>query len=174
MSTKHKNINNIIVKESIVQSLLKIINEKPLSSVNISELCHRAHVSRMAFYRNYNSIEDIFIKELADIFTEYSKDNTDSVPNHFCDISNINHYFDYVYRHRDFLDGLLRCGFDVIFLDMLNKYILDKWNGKSDKCTLIAFSGSLYNMFRLWSSSGYSENREKYIQVLMNLYYPDN
>lgn len=59
---------NIIAKECIVSALLKLIYEKPLSTITISELTKKAGVSRMTFYRNYDSKEEVFIGHLDEIF----------------------------------------------------------------------------------------------------------
>jgi len=171
MTTKRVSSSNILAKECIVSAMLQLIKEKPLSSINISELCKRAGVSRMTFYRNYDSKEDIFTKHLGEIFEDYKTDDeTLKTDGMYYDEPHLNHYFDYLYKHRDFLDGLILCGFDVIFLNMLSAYILDKWSTKSDKYILIAFAGSLYNMFHLWSDSKYLEDREKLISTLLELY----
>ncbi len=73
MERKAKSSSNLFVKECIVSALLRLIYEKPLSVITISELCSRAGVSRMAFYRNYTSKEDIFAKELGELFEKFSK-----------------------------------------------------------------------------------------------------
>ena len=63
MGEKRISTTNIFAKECIVSALLQLTDLKPLSSVTISELCQKAGVSRMTFYRNYASVEDIFYKE---------------------------------------------------------------------------------------------------------------
>ncbi|MGT2934095.1 TetR/AcrR family transcriptional regulator [Streptococcus catagoni] len=46
-------------RESLEIALLTLLETKPLAQITISELVSRAGVSRNAFYRNYNSKEDI-------------------------------------------------------------------------------------------------------------------
>lgn len=170
-NNKRISTSNILVKECIVSALLQLIKEKPLSSISISELCKKAGVSRMAFYRNYESKEDIFKKHLSEVFEEYKNDDTaHNITGMYCDRLHLRHYFDYIYKHRYFLDGLLYCGFDVIFLNMLNEYILDKWKDQSDKYILTAFAGSLYNTFHLWSVSNYTEDIETLCSIIEKIY----
>ncbi len=59
-----KNELHDIVIESLTEALLQIMREKPLDKINVSELCERAGVSRVSYYRNYNSMQDILIKQL--------------------------------------------------------------------------------------------------------------
>ena len=75
MAKKRISYTNFLSKECIVSAILQLINDKPLSSISVSELCSKAGVSRMTFYRNYDSIEDIFVKQLNEIFEEYKSDD---------------------------------------------------------------------------------------------------
>lgn len=171
MSNKRISQSNLLAKEYIVSALLQLIKTKPLSSISVSELCQKAGVSRMTFYRNYESREDIFEKYLDEIFEAYKNDDsTRNLKGIYCDRVHMEHYFDYLYEYREFLDGLIHCGFDVIFLNKLNEYVSDKWKNHDDRFKLAAFSGSLYNMFHLWSVSKYTEDRNVLINTLVELY----
>ena len=54
--------SNRITKESLEISLLQLLEKKELTKITISELVERAGVSRAAFYRNYDSKEEILQK----------------------------------------------------------------------------------------------------------------
>ncbi len=158
MSSKKISQSNLLSKECIVSALLHLIYTKPLSTITISELCKKAGVSRMTFYRNYNSKEEIFTKQLAEIFNEYKNDTgLDSTIGIFYDVKHTLHYFTYLENYKDFLNGLVYCGFGIYFLEMINDYLCEKWGHLADKCTLYAFAGALYNTFILWSREGYQE-----------------
>ena len=43
-------------------ALTKLIRNKPLSSISVTELTKKAGISRTAFYNNYNSVEDVIAK----------------------------------------------------------------------------------------------------------------
>lgn len=171
MANKRISYTNILSKEYIVSAVLQLIRVKPLSSISVSELCKKAGVSRMTFYRNYDSIEDIFIKHLNEIFEEYKTD--DSMKNTvglYYDDYHLLHYFNYIYKHREFLYGLVQCGFDMVFLSMLTQYIVETWSFKSDTYTLISFAGSLYNMFHIWAKNDYADKTDEMIAAIAKLY----
>lgn len=69
-----KNAANQLARECIVTALLQLLKEKPLSALSISEITSRAGVSRMTYYRNYKSKEDIFVQALSDILDEYHRE----------------------------------------------------------------------------------------------------
>ena len=105
MAKKRISYTNILSKECIVSAILQLIKDKPLSSISVSELCSKAGVSRMTFYRNYDSIEDIFVKQLNEIFEEYKSDDiAQNTEGFYSDEAHLIHYFNYIYTHRDFLN----------------------------------------------------------------------
>ena len=61
---KRKNEAHDIVMESLMGALLQLMQKKRLSEINISELCAKAGVSRVSFYRNFNSFDDILVQYL--------------------------------------------------------------------------------------------------------------
>ena len=77
-------IANNIVKESLTDALFYLMSKKDFNNIAITELSKKAGVSRLSFYRNFDSKEDIikkwittttdnFLKE-SDI--SYKKDST--------------------------------------------------------------------------------------------------
>ena len=51
--------SNLLTREAIEIALLQLLEKKDLTKISISELVKRAGVSRAAFYRNYDSKEEI-------------------------------------------------------------------------------------------------------------------
>lgn len=56
-----------LVMESITEALIQLMRKKPLSEIKVSELCEKAGVSRVSFYRNFDSIPQILTQRLSDI-----------------------------------------------------------------------------------------------------------
>lgn len=59
--------SNRLTKECLQTALIRLMGEKPFEKITVTELVKKSGVSRMAFYRNYNSKEDI-LKEMAESF----------------------------------------------------------------------------------------------------------
>lgn len=73
MSSKQKLSNleaNRITRDALKNSLVTLMNEKDFKSITISELTKLSGVSRCAFYRNYNSKEDILLEISKDTIQE--------------------------------------------------------------------------------------------------------
>ena len=50
---------NKITREKIQLALMKLMGQRPFNSITISEITKCANVSRVSFYRNFNSKEDV-------------------------------------------------------------------------------------------------------------------
>ena len=69
-----KSTSNQLARECIVTALIHLSKQKPFSSITISELTEKAGVSRMTYYRNYNSKEEVFQSYIDEIFDLYKKE----------------------------------------------------------------------------------------------------
>ena len=71
--------SNRITREALEISLMQLLEKKELAKITISELVHRAGVSRAAFYRNYTSkeqmLEEIFGKTVQKIMDKLGQFN---------------------------------------------------------------------------------------------------
>ena len=59
--------SNRLTRECLQTALITLMGQKPFEKITISELVRRSGVSRTAFYRNYNTKEDI-LNEVCDVF----------------------------------------------------------------------------------------------------------
>lgn len=53
---------NTYVRTQLTQALLRLLQEKKLADISVSELTQRAQVGRASFYRNYQSLSDILFQ----------------------------------------------------------------------------------------------------------------
>ena len=173
-----RNTANLLARECIVTALLQLLKEKPLSALSISEITSRAGVSRMTYYRNYKSNEDIFVQALSDILDEYHQEfqALSDGQSHYSDYVNLTHCFTYFENHRDFIYSLFRCGLGNLLLTSLSEYITHTWyhpeNGDTieDFYTLQAFTSSLYSTYVSWAIRGKKETPEQLAKILSELY----
>lgn len=54
-------IANNIVRESLTDALFSLMSKKEFNDITITELSKKAGVSRLSFYRNYTSKEEILL-----------------------------------------------------------------------------------------------------------------
>lgn len=70
---------NTYVIEHITDALLKLLKEKPIGDISISELCELAGIGRASFYRNFKSKEDILQRYINKILKEWT-DKEEHIP----------------------------------------------------------------------------------------------
>jgi AcrR family transcriptional regulator len=58
-ATKHAQAIKKDTKEFITTAMLQMLTKEKLSGLTVSQVCKRAGVSRMAFYRNFDGLEQI-------------------------------------------------------------------------------------------------------------------
>ena len=59
-----------ITKRMLKESLLEILREKELDTINVAELCRKAGVNRATFYRHYAIPRDVLMEMQQDLFRE--------------------------------------------------------------------------------------------------------
>ena len=57
-------------KQAILQALIKLINQKGLDQVSVSDLCQQANINRSTFYLHYKNIDDLLLSVEADFIRE--------------------------------------------------------------------------------------------------------
>jgi len=66
MKTNKQNISNLKAnkktREALKKALIELMDIKDFKSITITELTSKSNVSRVAFYRNYHSKEDILLE----------------------------------------------------------------------------------------------------------------
>lgn len=174
MGRTGKSQSNLIARECIVTALLQLTHEKPLSAITVSELAGKAGVSRVTFYRNYASKEEVLTAELEDLFAAYLEDDRrNERQGIYYDRRHMTHCFTYLYQYRSFMDGLMRCGFGDLFLRRLTNFVWEKWGGSSSACTeryrLVAFSGLLYNIYTEWVQRNCEETPEQLADIIEHI-----
>ena len=119
MSTNHE--QKSFFRECLYTALMELMNKKPIEKIGIGELCSKAGVSRMTYYRNYRSKEDILAQHLSECYERFvgalrSVDNLNLEKICFC-------YFSFVKEEKDFFIRLVNSRLGLIFVEELAKYM---------------------------------------------------
>ena len=177
MEKKRISQTNLQVKQEMHQALMRLIKEKTLSTISVSDLTAEAGVSRMTFYRNYHAIEDILMEHLDEVVEEYKREETEiestvsEEEKIFYGKKYMLHCFPFFHAHREFLDVLITGGMGDLFLAAITEYLIQKWAGKkegtrTEVLEISAFAGAIYNMYREWSHEGFRESPEEIAELL--------
>ena len=169
---RKKNPANQLARECIVTALIQLANQKPFSTISISELTERAGVSRMTFYRNYSSKEEVFrsyCKEIVDAYREDAIQN--KTPEKFGEYENILRCFQYFEKYREFIICITSIGLGHILLEALSDYLINTYYKKNESSprlyyNLIAYAGALFSVYLAWQINGNQETPEEMARIL--------
>ena len=175
MISKRKNEANQRVRRQIVEAVIELTAEKPLSMISVTELTKRAGVSRMTFYRNYTSKEEIFSDHLREILTDYrAEEDRLGRTQHYADIENTRRCFNYYTRYRPFISALFRTDYGHMLLDAITEYVLDTWrkpeSTPAEVYSMHAYAGALYNCYHAWSKSDFRESVDEMAEILHRVF----
>lgn len=163
---KHKNNANRLARECIVTALIQLSRQKEFSAITISELTERAGVSRMTYYRNYQSKEEVFRTYMDEIVETYCTDAYHSkTPENYGEYQNILHCFRYFEKYTDFISCLIHIDMGYLLLEALSSHLLTTYYSGPDGSarlyySLLAYAGALFNVYIAWLDGGAKESVE--------------
>lgn len=121
MATKQLSTKSLNVQEEILEALLILMARKKLNDISISELCERAGVSRMAYYRNYDSKVEILERHLDTLFELYLTEVQSVSVTEPYDFALM--FFRYFAGQKRFLRLLAKSGVQTIILERFARYL---------------------------------------------------
>lgn len=151
---------NAYVIEHITDALLKLLAEKPIGDISISELCDLAVIGRASFYRNFESKEDILLRYIRKIFKEWT-DEVDKKENRPLN-ELLGLLFAHFEKHRDFYSLLNER--NLIYL--LKDVVIGLCGPKPEQCNEEAYARAyaayaLYGWIEVWFQRGMQESAEE-------------
>lgn len=172
----NNNSQNLITKESILTALMILMEKKNFKEISITELTKKAGVSRMAFYRNYNNLEDIITDYLDEFFEASYKELVICEKNDNNEI--LIRFFSYFREHKKLIDNLIKANLanliqercTNIFYSLSKEVVCSNPHPEEVQRFIIEFvSGGLYKILIEWAKSGMKESDEKMGSIIHSL-----
>lgn len=151
-------------QQCLYTALMQLLHKKPIDSITIGELCEYAGVSRMTYYRSYNSKEDILLHHLEDCFYRFMTLLESKKTHTHYEMACI--FFDFwKTEEKDFLSILIRSGMSIQLMDRFF-YYLDLFYQKVEPSQTISpyvrsfLAGGLYKLLVDWIRDDSSSSME--------------
>lgn len=157
---------NSVIKESLTEALLNLMQKKPFRDITITELSKKAGVGRVSFYRNFNSKEDILTAYFAKKMLEWSKSLRQNGNNNI-----ILEVFRLFYENRDFIRILHKA--DLLYI--LLKCLWESNGPKPEHPNYLAYwnarlTGGLFAWCHEWINRGMQETPEEMMALVPKMY----
>ncbi len=153
------------VKKHLTAALLKLLAEKELRSISVSEIAAAAGVHRVSYYRNYSGKEEILREYILQLFGEWTS-AYDRQPQHSDDALCVA-LFAHLNEYRGFYLLLSRCGLLYLLKDALNTICGPKPEQSNLGAYTAAFiSSGLYGWIGEWVARGMQESASEMAALL--------
>lgn len=161
-------------KDYLTTALLQLLEKNSYSSINVSQLVRRAGVSRMAFYRNFNSLDDVLLDYFSAIIGKRFTDIIQHVP----PVEKLNSLELFFTDFAAVLERSISQGYESIIRQVFNKNmqhfydslsIFDDIREPEKRYYLKFMSDGVYSIWREWLISDQKEPLETIHQLLATL-----
>lgn len=167
---------NALTKECIVTALLRLMEEKEYVDISITEITSLAGVSRMAYYRNYKTKDDILIEKLID--EERKLKNSIPCSNDVSLYDVILYISNFIQENADVIDAVYNAGLTHRLTDLLNDRIYSYFPVtnivKEGKYAVSFYVGAILSVFKLWINEGLVETPEEISKIIYMLIAREN
>lgn len=161
--------NKKLAKDYIIEAFLQLLKKQGFENITITDIVKKAGVTRMTFYRNFNSKEEIIKSHLDAITDEFIKNGRILYkPNHFKEyITNI---FTHLEKNRELALILYQSNILYFLKDEFDRIFLAKAKSRNEEYRYAFFSGGLYNLYYYWIKNNFTETPEKLADILNGFY----
>ena len=152
---------NRLARERIARALTELMGEKDYASITVTEITQKANVSRMTYYRNYSSKEDILRKFMSDV--------GDSIHAKIVEQDLFHDPYQYYFtlfemlgQYAALVNAALSAGLDGLILDCIARNMDRTFPGaaslpNAERYLLRFHAGAFFHVFIEWTRSGRQE-----------------
>lgn len=143
----------------ITEALFALLKKKKFKDISITEICKKAGVTRMSFYRNFESKEDIMFKKVRDVTNSFLEESSisyreDSTHNYFVKL------FTHMECQKELCTALYKAGLIHLVKDEFDRVFLDVYREEYDHYKSFFLSGGIFNVFLFWFMNDCKEKPE--------------
>lgn len=150
-------------EQKIVDAFAALMQQQEYAAITITDITRRANVSRMAFYRNFTSKEDVVQRFIASVGQQVVEE-----VEHSTKISTMQDYFAVLFKrigkYSAVILGLCRANLGEMILSYLNCHLfgtpIRRKTIRFDRYKSRFFAGAFYNVMTEWIITGMKESAE--------------
>lgn len=158
--------SNHITKNCIESALMLLMKDRCIHDISITDIVKRAGVSRTAYYRNYNSKEDILrsiMQKIVEQFMDELKMHPPVKNTYNC----WHRLFHTVNQHAEFLQLLLKANLGDVALDEIHRRAVPHPSPLHLQGVYSAYFwiGAIYNLVAAWIRNGMGQSVEEMAEI---------
>ena len=145
------------------------MKKQDYNAITIQDIVEKAGLSRMAYYRNFHSKDEIlkyYLDQITDFFILDQQPQYD--PKHFRDYALI--LFSHLSRQKELGGLLLKAGLIHFVRDEFNRIFDNKSSNEREHCHNCFLAGGLYNVYVRWLETGCKASPEEIADMLADFF----
>ena len=166
-----------MTKKMIKDAFIELCAEKPISKVNVKDVCEAADVNRSTFYAHYEDVialrHEIEDEVLSQIPEPDELPLIDSIPSFLDKIEGV---FDYVIENKDLFKVLITHADDDIFVNRLIRTVLAKYpkslqgfdDPEYEYCFVFCFNGFI-GILKKWIEEDFPVSSRRFAEIALTL-----
>ena len=161
--------------KNVIDALVTKLYDTPYSEVSISELCRVANISRMTFYRHFNSKDEVIESYLEALHQKFLEEVVHK--NRFASYiqyENMLLAFQNDQEHSRYVEYIIKNNMGEILMRKLIENELDlslrSQKTEEDRYLSIAYASAIYGVIVNWVREGMTASPETLARLLINLY----
>jgi len=157
--------SNQEVINAITEALYELLDEKNINEISIKELTEKAGVSRVSFYRNFDSKEEIIRKDLKRITdgymnrtgVDYMKDDP---------LLYFENLFQHLQDHKDLGQHLIDTNMLNYLKEEFDRAFVHHGPAKNQIYIDYMMAGACYNLAYYWMITGFQETPRQMAEII--------
>ncbi len=159
--------SNNLTRECITTALLIIIREKDYDEITITDITEKAGVSRMAYYRNYKSKDDILISRIREMAEEFFASILRDNINLEDLLIKVGLYFK---ENPDYITAVSKTGLLNSALDEIRHVVYRVFpsikSSAEEQYATHFYTGAIISVMRYWFEAGMKESPEEIAAII--------
>lgn len=162
---------NVLTKECIVTSLLRLMETKNYANISITDITNLAGVSRMAYYRNYKCKDDILLNHLADQEKKLLVGINGEKANNFKEVIKMisNFFLENSAVIQAIYDAGLSANLSIMLSERVYSYFPVAIEKPDGKYAVPFYVGAMLTVFKFWFDNGMVESVDEISEVIYKL-----
>ena len=151
----------------IIEAFFLLLKTKKYEEIGISEICNKAGVSRVTYYRNFNDKKDIINAYFVTMINKFIK-NMGVINTSYRDVAY--YTFKLLKEEKDTILSLINNSLDYLYLELLNKYLTKNFIEQNNTEMLAhIYSGALFNLSIWWVKNDCKESIDNLINEFFKI-----
>lgn len=181
--TKKENQRVTLTKQLLKNALIRLLKQKELRKISVSELCEEAGINRTTFYLHYGSQYDVLDEVAAALLAQLQERLTQENAGQQGAVKDIERQFEiictFLYENSELVCLLLRNDINSTLMEtlfqfpaapeMISQHLSHQYDGDSKKLLNTFFITGGYSLIRQWLMEDIAKSPQQVAQLLVDI-----